>query len=606
MAKKNKYYVLTAPRQQTNDYTIQEVGIQKGKMVSKNLFRLSAVSQSWDSELIENSMTKPTNPEFSSAFGASSYLLGKINNYFYSKDLAGQNEYVAFFDRSYIERRSALRAFAKDAMIETCTEIIADETIVYDDSGFFAYPNTEALASKLKAGEKADDVIRDMNESFREIYFLFNFHEGHDAWEYCKKLLVDGVIAFEIIFSYDDNGTATSIAGFKELDPAYLKPEFIDDPNLGKVKVWKQITPNDTDYSTKDNYIPDSNIIYITWSNGDESNRVSYVERLIRPFNILKQLENSRIIWNIQNSQRRMRVDIPVSTQNEQRIKSTLSEFAGMYREELLIDQQSGEVTYNGSPNFNFAKTFLMPSNPQGKMEISEIANEGYDMNSTDQLNYFHERFISESCIPRGRLINMANKNGSNPYMGESMVTREEYTFSRFINRYRNVFKEILIKPMWIQFSLKHPEYAMNTVLKRSISIEFIRENLFTIYKEREIAQSGATTISQLASMVNPATQKPIFSFKFLMEKYMGLSDADMEKNRLYLEKEEKESQEQQSSDAEQNPFSGDMSDMSFPSAMGDTLGGLDLPQGGESASDSSFDQPVQTNNTPIEDLPPL
>ena len=71
--------------------------------------------------------------------------------------------------------------------------------------------------------------------------FSDGWNESNDAWQYFKKFLIDGILAFEIIYKYNkDSYRATDILGFKELDPITLQPEIRKDEYGNEVKVWIQ------------------------------------------------------------------------------------------------------------------------------------------------------------------------------------------------------------------------------------------------------------------------------------------------------------------------------------------------------------------------------
>ena len=196
-----------------------------------------------------------------------------------------------------------------------------------------------------------------MNEAFKKVYFAFGFNHGHDAWHYLKKFLIDGFLSFEIIYDGEEDEDAKNILAFKEIDPISLEPEIRVDDEENEYRVLIQYR-GDADRQRE---LLDANVIYISWARGNFISRLSYVERLIRSFNMLRTLENSRIIWNVWNSQYRMKIMVPIGTQSEAKARTRLSELRGMYKEELNIDEVSGELTYNGSPQFNFAKTFVIP-----------------------------------------------------------------------------------------------------------------------------------------------------------------------------------------------------------------------------------------------------
>ncbi len=123
-------------------------------------------------------------------------------------------QYVAYFDKDYPNKKVYLRQFALNPEIEFILDTICDEAIVYDDKNFFAYFSNVDIK---EIGDKLEDKIQ---ERYKQIYNLFGFNEGISAWHFFRQFLVDGILAFEIVF--DQRGK--EIIGFKELDPASLLP----------------------------------------------------------------------------------------------------------------------------------------------------------------------------------------------------------------------------------------------------------------------------------------------------------------------------------------------------------------------------------------------
>lgn len=497
-----------------------------------NLFNLSKIGLDWNTSLIKSSIAlgvSETSENKNLAYDTGDSLFAKAS------DITKVNgDYVAFFDKSYPLRREYLRMFALNGEINFVLDTITDEAIVQDENNYFAYPDIDQLKAKLKASEESREVINIINESFRKVYQLYGWNESNDAWQYFKKFLIDGFLAFEIIFNFEHNSyKATDILGFKELDPVTLEPAIVKDENGYDIKVWYQFKGD----PEKERIIPDSNMIYISWAKGNFPSRVSYLEGLTRSFNMLRQLENSRIIWNVQNAQKRIKMVVPIGAQNEDRARTRLRLLQAYYNEDVNIDDFSGEMTVNGQAKFSFAKTYIFPSKEGSQTEISELGVEGYDFNSIETLKYFWRRFIIETKVPANRFTLDINAPANQPENGEASITREEYAFSRFIYRLQSIFQEILLKPTWILFSIKKPSLASNNLIKSCIGIVYNDENLFTLSKERSIASEGAQTIQTLQS-IQDAQQKPYFSTQFLIEKYLGLSNDDLKLNEKYKLKE--------------------------------------------------------------------
>ena len=523
--------------------SIAQVNQGANRAFEKNLLNLSALGIKWNSSLIKQIRT---NDDYEAT---NNNGLGNVNRSMFAGDdmftrqfenLAGNNKFIAFYDQTYQMRRDFLRKFALQGEIDYVLETIADEVIVNDDLHYFAYPNTKQLRSILKP-DKGKVIVDEINAAYRRIYHMFHFNESNDAWHYVKKFLVDGFLAFEIIYSdkKNDKNIAADIIGFKELDPITLQPEIRADNSGKEYKVWI-INKGD---KQNERELLDTNVIYISWAKTNFVSHFSYCERLIRAFNMLRTLENSRIIWNIQNAQKRIKIVVPVGTESDQIAKSRLRKLEAYYKEDIVIDNMSGEITVNGQPKFSFAKTMVFPSKEGTTTEISEIGIEGHDMNSTEQLKWFWQRFMVESKLPKDRFNMFFDGNEMSAIPDNSNMTREEYRFSLFINQIRDIFQEIVVKPTWLQFSLHNPGFAGNDVIKNALGLEFVEENIFKLAKENSILQISTQIITNLSGLQG-SDGKPVFPMRYLCQKYLNINDDEWKLIDKMRKQEEQEAQQ--------------------------------------------------------------
>ena len=547
----------------------------------RNLLNLSALGIQWNASLIKQIRSdvdmNTTNND----------SLGYVNPAMYNDEdaytrafinVAGQNKFIAYYDQAYIMRRDFLRKFALQSEIDYVLETIADEVIINDDMHYFAYPSTKKLANILTKGKKSWQLVEDLNSSYRQVYHMFNFNESNDAWHYVKKFLVDGFLAFEIVYNDSSDGKkATNIIGFKELDAITLKPKIKKDKEGKDIKVWI-INEGDAE---KERTLLDTNVIYISWAKNNFVSHFSYCERLIRSFNMLRTLENSRIIWNIQNAQKRVKIVVPIGTESDQKAYTRLRQLESYYKEDINIDNVSGEITVNGQPKFSFAKTMIFPSREGVSTEISELGVEGHDMNSTESLKWFWQRFMIETKLPKDRFNMLFDSGEVSAIPDSNNMTREEYRFSLFIDRIRGLFQEILIKPTWLQFCLRHPELAANNVLKNAIGLTFVEENIFRLAKENANLQVSTNIINTL-SQIRDNAGNPVFSTQFLLQKYMMFNDEDWALNKKLLEKEKEE--------AGQQAGGGQQPGVEFG---GGETGGFGEPTGGGGFEMGGFEEPT-------------
>jgi len=61
------------------------------------------------------------------------------------------------------------------------------KTIVYDEKNFFCQPEILGL-------DVSDEVQKDLNKYFRQIYHYFGFNGDQSAWYFFRKFLVDGYL----------------------------------------------------------------------------------------------------------------------------------------------------------------------------------------------------------------------------------------------------------------------------------------------------------------------------------------------------------------------------------------------------------------------------
>ena len=565
----------------------------------KNLLNLSALGIKWNSSLIKQIRT---NDDFDSANDTG---LGNVNRSMFAGDdlftrqyenLAGNNKFIAFYDQTYQMRRDFLRKFALQGEIDYVLDTIADEVIVNDEMHYFAYPNTKQLRTILKP-EHGKKIVDEINSAYRRIYHMFHFNESNDAWHYVKKFLVDGFLAFEIIYSdkKSNKNFASDIIGFKELDPITLQPEIRINSNGQEYKVWV-INKGD---KQNERELLDTNIIYISWAKTNFVSHFSYCERLIRSFNMLRTLENSRIIWNIQNAQKRIKIVVPIGTESDQVAKTRLRQLEAYYKEDIVVDNMSGEITVNGQPKFSFAKTMVFPSKEGTTTEISEIGIEGHDMNSTEQLKWFWQRFMIESKLPKDRFNMIFDGSEMSAIPDNSNMTREEYRFSLFINQIRDIFQEIVLKPTWLQFSLHNPSFAGNDVIKNALGLDFVEENIFKLGKENAVLQISSTIIQTLSGL-NGSDGKPVFPMKYLCQKYLNINDDEWKLIDKMRKQEEDEAQKSasQGGGGMDSGFGGG-SEFGFGGGGSGGFGGGDLGGGFDEGPESSQESSPEPASEP-------
>lgn len=500
--------------------------IKRPNKISKILTMLSRYGMSYDDQVFKNMMAIPADKALQPKDPISQqsiYGTGYSGNW----KVKGEED-KPFSEKSIEQKRNVLRRMAMQPELEDILDVMCNESIVYDDNE--AYICTPYLDTALiqELNEKSADEIRAATEaSFYKLYLLLRWKK--DAWNIFRRFLIEGVLCYEI--TYDDLANPHSITGIVDVDPAMITKTVENG-----ITYWILFK----DVMGQERKLLDSQIIYIKYEDSGVSERQSYLERLIRPFNIYRIVEQAQVIWTVTQSSFKTIFTIPVGGQNKAKGIQTLSQAMNRYKEDISFNTETGELQVNGKMNLPFNKEYWMPENDQGRPEIETLVDSGPQLNDSDQLKYFEEKLFKMSKIPSSRFDKDAQSTwfGSDP----TQQLREEINFGRFVTRLRNVFAEIMLKPLRIQLALQIPDIKNDKRILDSISLRFNSYNQFEEMANIEIMSKRVEFIGTMKDNLtvtnDDGDEVPYFSPKFLIIKYLKMSEADLELNEKFKREE--------------------------------------------------------------------
>lgn len=504
------------------------------------------------------------------------------NNY-----LLKQEEYNKFSEKTLIDKITVLRELAKQPEIENILDIISNESIVYNsDDNYLCQPFIDnSLTYSLN-----EDVLEELNQyllvAFSKIYYLLNLSEN--GWSLFRRFLIDGVLAFEIV--YDNLQNPHDVIGIIPLDPTTLTKHYNISTNTRNSSelFWVQFEGNNR-FERK---LSDSQIIYIKYNDDGITERQSYLERLIRPYNIYRIIEQAQIIWTVTQASFKTIFTIPVGGQSKAKGVQTLNAAMSKYKEDISFNSDTGELKVNGKVNLPFNKEYWMPQNENGTPQIETLTDQGPQLNDSDQLKYFLSNLYKISKIPESRF----DKEAGATWFGTdaTQALRDEINFERFISRIRHSFSELILKPLRIQILLNIPRLKNDENILNSISLKYFSYNQFQEMMEVEIDQKRMEHIQTLKDTFvdtdEDGNEVPYFSNKFLLIKYLKMQQADLELNMKYKLEEQREKSAMKDSNEDSDEDSDEGSD--------EDSGGLDM--GGDDNSSESDDD---SSNEPDKEM---
>jgi len=489
------------------------------KLISKFFSNMSRLGMKYEEKVIDNMKALPADksmlPKEFQLVNQDLFTMAASN--WKVKTNANKN----FYEKDFSAKRDALRKLAVQPELEDILDTCANECVVYDaDLTFFATPFIEEQELADFKAKFRKEVTSSMNKHFRRFYKMLNWRIT--AWDDFKRWLVEGILAWEIVWDSLEN--PKQIIGIVPLDPATLTKKFKNNKWY-----WVQFSG----MNGKERTLLDSQIIYIAYDEQSALNRTSYLERLIRPYNIYRIVEQAQIIWTVTNASFKMQFTIPIKGMNKVKGTQTLNTAMNRYREDINFNVDSGELLINGSSQMPFNKEYWIPESDSGTPEISTIGGDGPDLNDNDQLKFFKNNLYKISKIPLNRFDQESGETwfGSDP----TNVARTEIDFGRFVTRLRNTFAQIMVKPLQLQLACDFKELQDNRQVLEAVRLKWNSYNLFEEMLEIELMSKRIEHVQSMKdSMVDMdanGSEIKFFSSKFLVEKYLGLSKIDLELN---------------------------------------------------------------------------
>ena len=522
------------------------MNIKKPTKWSKILTTLSHYGMNYDDKVFKNMQAIPADkmlqPKEEVGILQQNLYGSWLNNWKVKPD-----EEKTFSEKTFDQKRQILRQMAIQPELEDILDVMTNESIVYDDEE--AYICTPYLDNGLiqDLNEKnAEEIDKCINASFYKLYLLLDWKNR--AWDIYKRYLIEGVLAYEIV--YDNLEYPKSIINIIDLDPATLTKDVKDG-----ITYWIQFKG----VTGRERVLLDAQVIYIKYEDSGVSTRQSYLERLIRPFNIYRIVEQAQVIWTVTQSSFKTLFTIPIGAMNRAKGMQTLASTMNRYKEDISFNVETGELQVNGRPNMPFNKEYWLPQNDSGKPEIETLVDNGPQLNDSDQIKWFETKLYKMSKIP----INRFDKESQTTWFGTdpTQAMRDEIDFARFINRLRNNFGLILLKPLRIQLTLSIPDIKNDKRILDSVSLRWNSYNLFEEMMNIEVMTKRVEFIStikeSLVTTDSEGNDNPFFSMKFLIKKYLKMSEAYFELNEKFKKEEKLEGSESESGDEDGEELGG-------------------------------------------------
>jgi hypothetical protein len=265
---------------------------------------------------------------------------------------------------------------------------------------------------------------------------------------------------------------------------------------------------------------------------------LGYLHKAIRPLNMLRQLEDSLLVYRVARAPERRIFYVDVGQLPKQKAEQYMRDMMSRFRNKLIYNQATGEVRDERN-HLSILEDYWLPRREGSRgTEIVALPG-GQAMSQIEDVDYFKKKLYNSLNVPISRLT--SESTGFN--MGRSVeITREEVKFYKFIERLRHQFSKLFLDMLRVQLLLKGVMTDNDWhALRSNIKVVFNTDNYFWDLKESEILSERLKMIS----FVDPYVGK-YFSTEYIRknilrqtEEDMQMMDKEMEVDRARIRQEE-------------------------------------------------------------------
>jgi hypothetical protein len=262
---------------------------------------------------------------------------------------------------------------------------------------------------------------------------------------------------------------------------------------------------------------------------------LSYLDRAKRIFFQLKQMEDSLVIARIVRGPDRRIFNIDVGHLPPQKAEAFMRKQMLEYQQKKVYNTETGTVD-TGPNAVAMTEDFWFAKSATGGSTVSPLAGQPVGDKMAD-VDYFLQKLFRSLRVPFGRLD--ASTLSSRSKTVASTILQQEVTFSKFVNReaarFMRLITHALHKHLILQGLITEEEADYNVVRTR-----LLNSNLHEEAKTLEVEAGRLDVFAKVMPIIFTADKPDGFiSKKFAMEKYLMMTDEEMDLNEDYLEQEQ-------------------------------------------------------------------
>jgi len=432
------------------------------------------------------------------------------------------------------------REMSMSQEVDLAISDVVNEAVVHEDG-------KTTISLSLDNVEQSDGIKTKISNEFKSILKLLDFNKtGSDLF---KKWYVDGKLYHHIII--DKNKVKD---GIKELVP-------IDALNIQKIDEVKKekdpVTNVEMVVDTQEYFVytpsqsnqsfintagselvrvaPDS-ISYVHSGMVDNQKQIiiGYLYKSIKPYNQLRMIEDSLVIYRLARAPERRIFYIDVGNLPKLKAEQYLRSVMDKYKQKVIYNASTGEVE-DQKKQMSMLEDFWLPRRDGGRgTEISTLPS-GQNLGEIEDIEYFRKKLYQSLSVPISR-IEGTEQTAFN--LGRaSEINRDEIKFAKFIAKLRHRFSHLFTDLLRIQLILKGIINEEDWFeIKDDIDYIWTIDSHFSELKNNEIIRERFEILQTMEEYIGKFISK-----EWVQKNILKQTDEDIKEMQKQIDKEKEE-----------------------------------------------------------------
>lgn len=404
------------------------------------------------------------------------------------------------------------------------------------------------ISINLDRIDTSDQVKEKIRDAFERILEMMDINDN--GYEILRQFYVDGRRGYQIIPKKGGKGIEKMVC----LDSMCIRPvkliELENRDNIEYIKSEKsaylyhsatQTQNGATSWvlSANQNRILELDFESVAYSDSglfspDGKTVVGFLEPAVKPANNLRTVEDATVIYAITRAIDKRAFYLDVGDLPKKSAEEYMTAQMNRFKTKLNYNSTTGDIDQN-KVNISMVEDLWLPRRDGvSATEISTL-EAGKNLGEINHVQYMKEKLYASLKIPKGRLSSdsMINIGGSEL----AQITRDEWKFSRHINRIRKRFAGLFKQPLKIELIGTGVVTASEwDDLVEKISFDFEGDSYIKEQQENEILMGRVNVLREIEPYVGK-----IWSIETVKKRILRMTDEEIEAEEKLIEKETKD-----------------------------------------------------------------